>query len=120
MLASLESPLEASNPELAARGVNTRGAMLLTWNADGSIGVHWSHNVSLVFRAGWTRFRWRPVLPAIAEEENLRFSSAERKKRKRTEDVYAMDANTSTEPGVRFPLRGADVLSGPTTWAPMY
>lgn len=97
MLASLESPLEASKPELATRGVNNRGAMLLTWNADGSIGVHWSHNVSLVFRAGWTRFRWRPVLPTIAEEEKLHFSLAERKKRKRTEDVYAMDANTLSQ-----------------------
>ena len=71
--------------------------MLLTWNADGSIGVHWSHNVSLVLRAGWTRFQWRPVLPTIAEEEKLDFSLAERKKRKRTEDVYAMDANTLSQ-----------------------
>ncbi|CAE7804525.1 unnamed protein product [Symbiodinium sp. CCMP2592] len=48
---------------------------LLAWKVDGSIGLHFSCDEGLVFKAGWYHRDWCPTLGSIQEEEIAGVSS---------------------------------------------
>ena len=76
---SLLRLIRLENVEFVSR---SEAPMLLVLKADGSIGQHWSHCSRSIYRAGWNRCCWCPVLPTIWEEAEFGLSS--RCKRRRT------------------------------------
>ena len=76
---SLLRLIRLENVEFVSR---SEAPMLLVLKADGLIGQHWSHCSRSIYRAGWNRCCWCPVLPTIWEEAEFGLSS--RCKRRRT------------------------------------
>ena len=62
---SLLRLIRLENVEFVSR---SEAPMLLVLKADGLIGQHWSHCSRSIYRAGWNRCCWCPVLPTIWEE----------------------------------------------------